>query len=517
MIFSQKILLKPTLEQSEALERCCKISDDVFNLGLDWCKKEGFLSHSELKSYVNSLKVVDLNNVDAVKVNKSVPSVALSEVRRVLKNKDQKTWKCIKSRNNSKRFKLFYGQFQIDEKTLRVNRVGDIDMYRPLRFTGEVLHATFSKKRKDWYVSVSVRVKGINKKKNKCFLLYLNSSDAIISPGERLRVGMNVKTALPYLDKSPLTTAIAKEEKRLERYKRRLRRSSEGSRNNKKYKKTVAKTQNRIIRCKTERLRRISKFITTSYGVVHLSYKKDSELSSQFKKQLKSKLRFVKGSLGRQTREQIGRMLELKKTSDLERARIKRSEEKKLEMERKAKEEFLTAEERFKSLINQGKDEPKNPYKYSIHDNFPTTEFVAEVFEKYDQRVREEERAKSRPFLELEPGVFPTVEQFDKILTLRDQYEKRLLRTTGSSPGIACGDSVNGLFKSLDQQIKDGSFELKTGSLKQEQLVIKEPDENELIAKRLRERNLAEYRARERKRVLEEEYGPGARNREELY
>jgi len=174
------IRLNTTPEQEVYFRKACGVSRHAYNWALARWKEaraEGKrVKMKDLKREYNAVKRVQFPW--ALEVTKCAPEQAFSDLRQAFANywrmKEEGTQPKLKHprkdgeeagfpRFKSKKrdrlsFYLANDKFSVDGHTLRVPKLGDVNMSEELRFAGKIMSATISYRAGWWFVSIAVEV-----------------------------------------------------------------------------------------------------------------------------------------------------------------------------------------------------------------------------------------------------------------------------------------------------------------------------------------------------------------------
>ncbi len=264
MIHAHKIRLHPTPEQATYFAKAAGTRRFVFNWGLaEWTRQyEAGLKPSALtlKKQFNAIKgelfpwVYD--------VTKCAVEGAFVDLGTAFKNffagvKNQRKIGFPQFKKKGRTTDSFYlanDKFSVSEHTLRVPKLGDVNMTERLRFTGKILPATISLKASWWFVSITVEL-----------------TDAHPVPSEKaVGIDLGIKRLVTLSDgtwfenQKPLRNLLNK----LKRLQQSVSRKQKGSANREKAKLKVARLHYRITCIRDDVLHKITTHIAHDYGFV---------------------------------------------------------------------------------------------------------------------------------------------------------------------------------------------------------------------------------------------------------
>ena len=172
MIRAHKIRLNPTPEQEVYFRKAAGTKRFVYNWALNrwkWAKGQGVATYGMMaaKKDFNAIKADLFPWV--YEVAKDVAEGAFADAGTALKNYfdskkgERKGVKIgfprFKSKKNKKQsFRLNNDKFWVDGHTIRIPKLGEVNMAEPLRFVGKIMGAVVSKVADWWYVSIQVEL-----------------------------------------------------------------------------------------------------------------------------------------------------------------------------------------------------------------------------------------------------------------------------------------------------------------------------------------------------------------------
>jgi putative transposase len=162
-----KIKLNPTLEQRIYFARACGVARFAYNWALAQWKSEydagGRPNEAALRVRLNAIKAVEFPWM--ADVTKNAPQQAIKNVglafqhffRRV-KSGEKPGYPRFKKKGVHDSFRADNGtnDVRVDNKSIRLPRIGTVKMREALRFEGRILSAVVSSDINGWYVAVLV-------------------------------------------------------------------------------------------------------------------------------------------------------------------------------------------------------------------------------------------------------------------------------------------------------------------------------------------------------------------------
>lgn len=266
IIRSQVVKLNPTHEQEQYFYRAAGVARFVWNWGL-----------AEYQAAKDAGEKVDWNNIQkkfnsikrdeypfVVEVTKSASQIAFADLRQAIntyyqiKKADEKSKMKFPGRRRRSRkvggFGIQNNQFTIDGHTVRIPRLGNVNISHPLRFNGRILSGRVKEKAGRWYLTVTVETEADPKP----FLSGSIGVDFGLSSFATLSDGEVVETQA-YFRKS---------ERKLVSLQRGLSRKQKGSKRRDAHKLRIARHNERIANQRKDFLHKFTKGLTSSYKVI---------------------------------------------------------------------------------------------------------------------------------------------------------------------------------------------------------------------------------------------------------
>jgi len=261
MIRSHKIRLYPNKEQESLLKKAIGINRFTYNWALNqWIEqyKIGLKPNMyKLKKEFNEIKHEQFPWIS--EVTKCSPESAFFQVQDAYSRffkKQNKYPKFKKKKLNQGSFKMGNDTFLVENKTIKLPKLGKLKMAEYLRFEGKIITGTVSCKANKWYVSISVEIED---KKKTC-------------DNQAVGIDLGIKTLITCSDGKSFENL--KIERRTNKKKKRLNQSlarkKKGSNN---FKKQVLKLQrfyDRVTNIKLDHIHNMTHNISSSYDTVFM-------------------------------------------------------------------------------------------------------------------------------------------------------------------------------------------------------------------------------------------------------
>lgn len=193
-----------------------------------------------------------------LKVTKSAPQMAIIQLGRAFQNFFEKRARYPQFRRKGRddRFALTSDQFRVENKRIRLPKLGWVRMREALRFTGKILSASISRTADHWYASITVDIPEVplpHAENGGAVGIDLGVTHlATLSTGETVAGPKALRTLLD----------------RLRRLSRNLSRKVKGSRNRSKAKTKLARLHARIANVRADSLHQLSTAITRRFHTI---------------------------------------------------------------------------------------------------------------------------------------------------------------------------------------------------------------------------------------------------------
>jgi putative transposase len=275
---SHVIRLNSTPEQEVYFRKACGVARHAYNWALARWKEaraEGKrVQMKDLKAEYNRIKGEQFPWV--YEVTKCAPEQAFADLGRAFANywrmKEEGTQPKLKhprkdgeeagfphfksKKRDRLSFYLANDKFSVDGHTLRVPKLGDVNMTEALRFQGKIMSATISYRAGWWFVSIAVEVE----------------HETPTHSGGAVGIDLGVKTLASLSDGEKFENQKhdRKSLGRIQGLSKGLSRKTEGSQNWWKHTKKLAKAHYRIACQRQDDLHKMSTHLARTYGLIGL-------------------------------------------------------------------------------------------------------------------------------------------------------------------------------------------------------------------------------------------------------
>ncbi len=261
---AHKIRLNPTPEQEQYFLRASGVARFSYNWGLAEYKRlksEGQKADwNQLKKDFRSQSQTEFPFVR--EVTKCAAEEAIADLRRSIgtyyksKPKNRKC-KFPSFRKRSKRiggFGLANDKFSVRDHTVRMPKLGKVNMTESLRFTGKILSGRVTERAEHWYLTVTVEVE----------------PEVLEVPSGSIGIDFGLKSFATLSTGEVIETQgyFRRAERRLRGLQRGLARKQKGSNNRAKWKQKVAIAHERIRCQRQDFLHKFTTRIVTSFGTI---------------------------------------------------------------------------------------------------------------------------------------------------------------------------------------------------------------------------------------------------------
>jgi putative transposase len=274
MLLAHRIRLDPNNVQATYLMRAAGTARFAYNWALaEWrqqyeaCKIDPSLAKPSSASLGRQLNAIKRERFPwMLEVTKNAPQFAIMQLGRAFENffSGRAKYPKFKKKGRDDRFALSNDQFRVEDRRIRIPKLGWVRMRESLRFTGRIVSASVSRMADHWYASITV-----------------DTSDTSLPPAENHgAVGVDLgitalatlSTGEKFAGPKPLRTML----KRMRRMSRALSRKVRGSHNRAKAKLKLAKLHVRIASIRRDSLHQLSTKIARRFqriGIEDLNVK----------------------------------------------------------------------------------------------------------------------------------------------------------------------------------------------------------------------------------------------------
>ena len=155
---AHKIRIYPNQKQEILLKKSCGVARFADNWGLSQWKEQYELGENPnsytLKKEFNAIKKEQYSFV--LEVTKCASEKAIMNVGAAFKNffKGKSKYPHFKKKFRHNSFYISNDQFKVEDKKVRLPKIGHVRMAEPLRFSGKIMSGTVSRRAGPWFISV---------------------------------------------------------------------------------------------------------------------------------------------------------------------------------------------------------------------------------------------------------------------------------------------------------------------------------------------------------------------------
>lgn len=266
MFLAHRIRLDPNNLQATYLARAAGTARFAYNWALaEWQRQyAAYKSDPALPKPNEAALRRQLNAIKRQKfpwmleVTKNAPQLAIIQLGRAFQNFFEKRARYPQFRRKGRddRFALTNDQFRVENKRIRLPKLGWVRMCEALRFTGKIVSASISRMADHWYASITVDIQKVpppHAENGGAVGIDLGVTHlATLSTGETVAGPKALRTLLD----------------RLRRLSRNLSRKVKGSRNRSKAKTKLARLHARIANVRANSLHQLSTAITRRFHTI---------------------------------------------------------------------------------------------------------------------------------------------------------------------------------------------------------------------------------------------------------
>jgi putative transposase len=243
MIHSHKIEIKPNTEQKSQLVQSCGCARFAYNWGLSkWSEMyKQYKTDTTLPKPNANLIKKEFNKIKEIEFPwiydspKDANQQAFTNLGKAFNRFFKKISNYPKMKKKGKRdsFYISNDKFTIEEKTIKLPKIGNVKLTESLRFDGKINSCVISRKANKWFASISVEIEDIQKTRKS---------------NNTIGIDFGLKTLITTNDGSQIQSPkpLHKYQNRLKMHQRRLSRRLKGSKNREKQKIKVAKLYMKI-------------------------------------------------------------------------------------------------------------------------------------------------------------------------------------------------------------------------------------------------------------------------------
>jgi len=256
---THKIQLVPTFKQENYFRQACGIARFTWNWGLsEWKRQFGAKEKPnglQLKKQFNAIKPKEFPwTYNVTKYASQQPFIFLQTAFRRFFNK-QSNYPQFKKKGVHDSFYIGNDHIKVEDKKIRIPKLGHVRMRESLRFSGKILSGTISRVAHKWFISLNVE---------------LDTAPQPCKSQAGIGVDLGVKRLATLFDgqiteiggSKPLKSHL----KKLKRRQRQLSKKQKGSMNRAKARKKVARLHYRIACIRHDNLHKLTTYLTENYG-----------------------------------------------------------------------------------------------------------------------------------------------------------------------------------------------------------------------------------------------------------
>lgn len=270
MFRAHKIRLNPTPEQEVYFHKACGTARFTYNWALTRWKQHKAeapdvpFGPMALSKEFNAIKgeqfpwvyEVTKSVCDAAFINFGAALKNFSESKKGQRRGDKMGFPKFKSKRGSKKsFGLANDRFRVDGNSVKIARLGFVNMAEPLRFTGKIIGATVSSRAGHWYISIRVE---------------MEKPEPTVFPKESVGIDLGIKTLATLSDGLEFENQklLRSELTRLKCLNRSLSRRKQGSNRWWKAKNKLAKFHETIANRRADCSHKMTSAIARNYRVI---------------------------------------------------------------------------------------------------------------------------------------------------------------------------------------------------------------------------------------------------------
>lgn len=266
MFAAHLIRLVPNNVQASYLARAAGTARFAYNWALaEWtkqyeaCKLDPSLPKPSEAALRRKLNAIKRNTFPwMLEVTKNAPQIAIMQLGRAFENFFAKRaeYPVFRKKGQDDRFSLSNDQFSVEQRRIRIPKLGWVRMREALRFTGRIISASISRVADQWYVSITVEAESPP-------LPPSENQDAVgVDLG--IKTLATLSTGEKFLGPKAMNTLL----KRLRRLSRALARKVIGSRNRTKARLKLARLYAKIANVRRNSLHQLSTSITRRFYTI---------------------------------------------------------------------------------------------------------------------------------------------------------------------------------------------------------------------------------------------------------
>ncbi|MGH9837692.1 MAG: RNA-guided endonuclease InsQ/TnpB family protein [Blastocatellia bacterium] len=268
MIKAHKIRLNPTIEQKIYFYRAAGVARFAWNWALEEYQRRKAageeIDWNEIKKAFRAK--IDAEFSFVREVTKCAAEQAINDLHQAIntyyktkKNNPKSKVKFPGRRKRSRKvgsFGLNNDKFSTTDTTVRVPKLGDVNMAEAVRFNGKVLSGRIKEQAGNWYLIITIEVEPL--------------VQPAASPRRSVGIdfGLSTFATLSNGEKSETQAPYRKAERKLKRLQRGLARKKKGSNNRKKWKLKVARAHARIANLRSDFLHKFTTKVVNAFSII---------------------------------------------------------------------------------------------------------------------------------------------------------------------------------------------------------------------------------------------------------
>jgi len=266
MFLAHQIRLKPNNVQATYLARAAGTARFAYNWALAEWKRQYEASKTDpalskpneaaLRRQLNAIKYEQFPWM--LEVTKNAPQMAIKQLGQAFENffKGLASYPTFRRKGRDDRFTLTNDQFRVEQKRIRIPKLGWLRMREALRYSGRIVSASIKRVADHWYVSITV-----------------DTSKPLLSPTENqgavgVDFGVTTLATLSTGERFIGAKALNNMLDRVRRMARDLSRKIKGSRNYAKAKRKLARLHAEIANLRRNSLHQLSNNLTRRFHTI---------------------------------------------------------------------------------------------------------------------------------------------------------------------------------------------------------------------------------------------------------
>ena len=259
MIVAHKIRMYPTKAQEILLKKSCGCARFTYNWALNKWNEEykagNKPSYLSLKKQFNAIKKEHYPFV--TEVTKCASETAFVNLGRAFNNffHHLSKYPQFKKKGQNDSFGLNNDQFHfIDDKHIKLPKIGSVKIAESLRFTGKIMSATVSYQGNKWFISIAVD----------CDFKYYQKTN------KHIGIDLGVKDLIITSDgyKFDNLQHLKKSEKKLKRLQRKVSKAKKGSNRRQKAKLKLSNQHLKVSNQRKDYIHKITSYLVKQYDVI---------------------------------------------------------------------------------------------------------------------------------------------------------------------------------------------------------------------------------------------------------